>query len=128
MNHPLMYQLNTRVLLQERSAQLGRPATLDDFTDGFVDDIAAKGFEWVWCLGVWQTGQAGLDVSRSHSNLREELHKTLPDLRERARRSRSASTCWPRRTSRTTRCGSWRTTTSSDMPGWGHHVFDVRPG
>jgi hypothetical protein len=80
--HPSLYQLNTRVLLQERGAALGRPATLDDFTDGFLDDIAAKGFQWVWPLGVWQTGQAGRNVSRSDAKLREELRRTLPDLRD----------------------------------------------
>jgi glycosidase len=82
MKHPCLYQLNTRVLLQEYGQQLGRPATLDDFSDGFIDDIAAKGFEWVWPLGVWQTGQAARDISRSNPHLREGYKMTLPDLRE----------------------------------------------
>jgi hypothetical protein len=61
-----MYQINTRVVLQERGVALGRPATLDDVPDAFLDDIAAKGFQWVWFLGVWQTGPAGRNVSRSN--------------------------------------------------------------
>jgi glycosidase len=80
--HPSLYQLNTRVLVQERGALLGRPATLDDFTDAFLDDIATDGFEWVWLLGVWQLGRAARDVSRSDPRLREEYRRTLPDLRE----------------------------------------------
>ncbi len=55
-NHPLLYQVNTRVFLQERGMALGRAATLDDVPDDFLDDVAAKGFTWVWFLGVWQTG------------------------------------------------------------------------
>ena len=43
MNNPSIYQLNTRVLLQERGVALGRPATLDDLEDRFLDDIAARG-------------------------------------------------------------------------------------
>jgi glycosidase len=80
--HPLLYQVNTRVVLHERAVALGRAATLDDFTDEFLDDIAAKGFEWVWFLGVWQTGQAARDISRADPKLREAYRQTLPDLRE----------------------------------------------
>lgn len=79
---PLLYQLNTRVLLGERARALGRPATLDDFDDAFLDGIADRGFGWVWCLGLWQTGEAGRRVSRTDPGLREEAARTLPDLAE----------------------------------------------
>jgi glycosidase len=82
MSNPSIYQINTRVALQERGVALGRPATLDDVTDAFIDDIAAKGFQWVWFLGVWQTGPAGRNVSRSNPKLLEECRRVLPDLRD----------------------------------------------
>jgi len=82
MRHPTLYQLNTRVLLTERAAALGRPATLDDLTDAMLDDVAAKGFSWVWLLGVWQTGPAGRQISRGDGELRAELQRELSDLRE----------------------------------------------
>jgi glycosidase len=82
MKHPSMYQINTRVVLQERGMALGRAATLDDIPDGHLDDLAAKGFEWVWLLGVWQTGQAARDISRSNAHLREAYRQGLPDLRD----------------------------------------------
>ena len=85
MSHPLLYQINTRVLLQERGVALGRPATLDDVPDAFLDDIAAKGFEWVWPLGVWQTGPTGRQISRSTPKLQEECRQVLPDLPPRGR-------------------------------------------
>ena len=81
MSNPSIYQLNTRVLLQERGTALGRPATLDDFEDRFLDDIADQGFQWVWLLGVWQTGAAGRAISRSNPKLVEECQRVLPDLR-----------------------------------------------
>ena len=81
MNHPSIYQINTRVLLQERGVALGRPATLDDFEDRFLDDIAGKGFAWVWPLGVWQTGPVGRAISRSNPKLVDECRRALPDLK-----------------------------------------------
>jgi hypothetical protein len=82
MKHPSMYQINTRVLLQERGAVLGRAATLDDVPDAYLDELATRGFEWVWFLGAWQTGQAARDISRSNPRLREAYRKCLPDLRD----------------------------------------------
>ncbi|HWH69286.1 MAG TPA: alpha-amylase family glycosyl hydrolase [Candidatus Sulfotelmatobacter sp.] len=80
MKHPLLYQLNTRVLLQERGAVLGRPATLDDIPDTFLEKLAAQGFEWVWFLGVWQTGIIGQGISRSQPELHAACQHCLPDL------------------------------------------------
>ena len=82
MNNPSIYQLNTRIILQERGVALRRPATLDDLEDRYLDDIAQKGFQWVWFLGVWQTGPAGRAISRSNPKLMEECRRVLPDLRD----------------------------------------------
>jgi glycosidase len=82
MSNPSIYQINTRIILQERGVALGRAATLDDLEDRFLDDIAAKGFEWVWFLGVWQTGPAARAISRSNRKLVEECRRVLPDLRD----------------------------------------------
>jgi hypothetical protein len=82
MRFPSLYQLNTRVILHELGLQLGRPAALDDLPDAMLDEIAARGFSWVWPLGVWQTGSAGRAVSRKDVRLRGILQSQLPDLRE----------------------------------------------
>jgi glycosidase len=82
MRHPLLYQLNTRVLLQELGRSLRRSATLDDFPDTLIDSIAAQGFEWVWLLGVWQTGPAAREISRTRGSLREGYAHDLPDWNE----------------------------------------------
>jgi hypothetical protein len=80
--HPLLYQINTRVFLQEKGMALGHPATLDDIPDAFLDDVAAKGFAWVWLLGVWQTGSVGREISLSDPKMRAECERELPDLRD----------------------------------------------
>ena len=81
-NYPLLYQINTRVWLNELSHKLGRPATLDDISDTDLDHLAELGFDWVWLLSVWQTGEASRAVSRSRADWRKEFEETLPDLRE----------------------------------------------
>lgn len=78
--YPTLYQVNTRVWLTELSRASGRRFTLDDIADGELDALAAKGFDWVWLLSVWQTGAAAQQVSRSHPEWRRECQETLPDL------------------------------------------------
>ena len=80
--YPALYQVNTRVRLTELSQSLGRTATLDDIGDTELDRWAALGFDWIWLLGVWQTGPAGQRVSRSQPDWRREFERTLPDLRD----------------------------------------------
>jgi hypothetical protein len=80
--HPSLYQINTRVWLTQLAQNLGRPATLDDIPDAELDRLAAQGFDWIWFLSVWQTGQAGQRASRTDPNWRREFEETLPDLRD----------------------------------------------
>jgi glycosidase len=80
--YPSLYQINTRVWLTELSRGLGRPATLYDIPDDELDRVARLGFDWVWLLSVWRTGQAGQRASRENPEWRREFEATLPDLRE----------------------------------------------
>jgi hypothetical protein len=80
--YPALYQINTRICLDELSRRLGRSATLDDVPDAAVGQIAGRGFDWVWFLGVWQTGPAGQRVSRSLPDLRRAFQELLPDFTE----------------------------------------------
>ena len=78
--YPALYQINTRILLYELGAALGRAATLEDVPDSALDEIAADGFDWVWLLGVWQTGEAGRQVSLRMPELQPEYRELLPDF------------------------------------------------
>src|SRR5262245_49501857 len=80
--YPSLYQINTRVWLAELSRTLGRCATLDDIPDASLDRLAAQGFDWIWMLSVWQTGNAARQASRSNAEWRREFQATLPDLHE----------------------------------------------
>ena len=80
--YPALFQVNTRVRLSELAAALGRKATLDDIPDAELDRLAADGFDLVWFLGVWQTGEAARRVSRSNPEWLAEYRRVLPDFRE----------------------------------------------
>lgn len=80
--YPSLFQLNTRVRLTELSEQLGRRSTLDDISNTELDEIAERGFDWLWLLSVWQTGEAGRRISRSNQEWRRDFEKTLADLKE----------------------------------------------
>lgn len=79
--YPALFQVNTRVYLNQLSSGLGRPATLDDVPDTQIAEWAREGFDVVWFLGVWQTGAAGRDVSASKKEWLEEYARILPDFR-----------------------------------------------
>jgi hypothetical protein len=78
--HPSLYQVNTRVWLSELGVALGRPATLADVPDAWVEGLARDGFDWVWLLGVWTTGEASRQVSASRPELRRWYREVLPDV------------------------------------------------
>ena len=78
--YPSLYQINTRVLFNELSRGLQHRATLDDISNGELDRLASEGFDWLWFLGVWQTGLAGRDVSRAKTEWQAEFRAALPAL------------------------------------------------
>lgn len=80
--YPALYQINTRLRLSELSRELGKLATLDDVPDSELDGLAADGFDFVWFLGVWQTGEAARHVSASNPGWIAEYHRVLPDFRD----------------------------------------------
>jgi hypothetical protein len=80
--HPSLYQINTRVWLRDLSETLKRQVALDDIPDTELDRLAQAGFDWVWFLGVWQTGPRGQRVSRENLEWQTEFRQLLPDLQQ----------------------------------------------
>ncbi len=80
--YPSLYQINTRVWLNEMSCALRRKATLDDISDAELDHLAELGFHWVWLLSVWQTGPKAREVSRNRPVWRRAFQETLTDLHD----------------------------------------------
>ncbi|MBN9089098.1 MAG: alpha-amylase [Reyranella sp.] len=80
--YPSLLEINTRVWLRRLSREAGRPVTLATVDDAHLDDIARRGFDWVWLLSVWRTGAASRAVSRSNPAWQAEFRSALPDLTE----------------------------------------------
>ena len=80
---PLMqqlYELNVRSWRTERSTELGRPATLDDFSEDFFDRLVEHGFTWLYLIGVWPTGSLSREVSQRDPHLLQYLSDVLPNF------------------------------------------------
>ncbi len=77
--YPALYQTNTRVYLGELARALGRPATLDSWPDADLDRLASRGFDWLWPLGIWQTGRAGRECARTALDW-SPVRAVVPDL------------------------------------------------
>ncbi len=80
--NPKLYQINTRVWLNQISTKIGYPATFDDIGDDYLDELANLGFDWIYLLSVWQIGDAGRQVSRTNSQWQQEFRELLPDLQD----------------------------------------------
>ncbi len=78
--YPALLEINTRVWLADLAQQCGRPATLADVPDAYLDQVAARGFDWVYLLGIWQTGPAGRKVSLSHPEWWRDMQAALPNF------------------------------------------------
>jgi hypothetical protein len=85
MNHahwprfPLVYEINTRVWLSQLSRDAGHPITLETVPVEELERIAQLGFHAVWMMGVWTTGSAGREISRTNPEFLEEYKRCLPD-------------------------------------------------
>lgn len=128
--HPVLHQLDARVLLRERGDRLGRPATLDDLPDAQLDQIAEDRFDRAWPLGAWQTGpatQAGERQRLARRGLRlmldfvpNHVSPDHPGLDLAVVNLGPAPVPAPRR--RAVPPGA-----VPRLPAWGFHVFEVAP-
>ena len=79
MNHPLLYEINTRCWLGELSAAAGRALTLADVPDCEFSSWRENGFTHIWLMGVWQTGPKGREAALCDAPLRRAYARVLPD-------------------------------------------------
>jgi hypothetical protein len=56
MNHPLLYEVNTRCWLQELSTAAGRSLSLAEVPEAEIQAWRERGFTHIWLMGVWETG------------------------------------------------------------------------
>jgi hypothetical protein len=78
--HPVIYEINTWVWLQELGRKYQRPVNLATVPPAEWDQIAAQGFDAVWFMGVWERSPAGIRISMQNPGLLEDFRRALPDF------------------------------------------------
>jgi hypothetical protein len=79
--HPLLYEVNVRALLREVSEQEKKKITLGTIPERILEEWADLGFDAVWLMGVWTTGEVSRAIARINEGLLAEYRKILPDFR-----------------------------------------------
>jgi len=81
--HPILYEVNARVLLRELSAREGKPVTLGTIPPALIAGWAGLGIDAVWLMGVWASGPAGIAIAAREESLRAAYRSVLPDFTDR---------------------------------------------
>jgi hypothetical protein len=81
--HPLIYEINTWVWLDELSRRVGHPLDLASVPDEEWDRMASFGFAAVWLMGVWERSPEGIRISMANDELLADFRRALPDFTDR---------------------------------------------
>jgi glycosidase len=77
-NNPSLYEVNSRLFCRELSTKLGRPITLADIPDEILDEWQRLGFDYIWMMGAFATGEVGRKLSLEIEVLRRAYDHSLP--------------------------------------------------
>jgi len=80
--HPVIYEINTWVWLNELSRKHGSAITLASVPDTEWDALAALGVDAVWLMGVWARSPAGIRIAMRNEGLTASFRQALPDFTE----------------------------------------------
>jgi len=78
--HPVIHEINTWVWLRELGQKHQRPVNLATVPEQEWDAIAARGFDAVWFMGVWERSPAGIAISMRNAGLLADFRRALPDF------------------------------------------------
>ena len=79
--HPVIYEINTWVWLEELKTKHNAPVTLATVPAKEWDAIAQPGVTAVWFMGVWERSPAGIAIANQNKGLLEDFRRALPDFR-----------------------------------------------
>jgi hypothetical protein len=79
--HPVIYEINTWVWLNELSRRYNRPLTLSTVPPEEWDFLSSTGVDAIWFMGVWERSPIGIQVALNNGGLMSEFRRVLPDLR-----------------------------------------------
>jgi len=79
--HPVIYEINTWVWLNELSQKHNRSVTLATVPPEEWDFLSSFGFDAIWFMGVWERSPAGIAISNQNKGLLEDFRRALPDFK-----------------------------------------------
>lgn len=82
MNHPLLYEINTRCWLRDLSDRHQRAITLATVPDAEFARWRQLGFTHLWLMGLWPTGPRARALALSEPGLRRAYDEILPGWRD----------------------------------------------
>ena len=78
--HPVIYEVNTAVWLDDLSRGAGRRLTLADLSAAHWAAVTPPGIDAVWLMGVWERSPEGLPIANDNPTLQADFRAALPDL------------------------------------------------
>ncbi len=78
--HPLIYEINAWVWLNELSRKYKRSVTLSSVPSEEWNYLSSLGADAIWFMGVWERSPAGIGVAMQNQGLLDDFRRALPDF------------------------------------------------
>lgn len=78
--NPHILEVNTRSWLKRLETQYGRPFTLADVPEEFLDEAKSMGFDAIWLMGVWKKSPMAEQIARSSKEIQDQVRSIKPDF------------------------------------------------
>src|SRR6476646_6276946 len=90
-SHPVIYEVNTWAWLNDLRRTHKRAVDLSTVPEQEWDAIAARGFDAVWFMGIWERSPAGIAISMRNAGLLADFKRALTDFTPEARSNRGST-------------------------------------
>ena len=81
-NNPALMEINTAVFLQQLRTKHHREMTLGSIPQEEWKSLARRGFDLLWCMGVWERSSGSKTSALADAGLRRDYETALPGWRE----------------------------------------------
>lgn len=81
-NNPALMEINTAVFLQQLRTKHQQEMTLESIPQEEWHALARRGFDLLWCMGVWERSSGSKTSALADAGLRRDYETALPGWRE----------------------------------------------
>jgi len=79
-SHPIVYEINAWVWLDDLSREYGKPVTLGNVPEEAWDALASPGMDALWLMGVWERSPGSVRIARASQMLLSQYGRALADF------------------------------------------------